>query len=152
MNQEVWRYRQRLDGLFERTGEIADLELQAHWARYLCVLTSGFLEVSVRVLFSQYARGASAPAVAKFVEERLKDFQSAKMNSICSLTRQFNAAWADQLELDTAGELKDAVDSIVANRHLIAHGRDVGISHAQMKDYYDRAIRVVDLIRVWCDP
>jgi RiboL-PSP-HEPN len=152
MNQEVWRYRQRLDGLFKRTGQIQDLELQAHWARYLCVLTSGLLEVSVRVLFGQYARQASAPSVAKFVEERLEDFQSAKMNNICTLTRQFNPAWADKLELDTAGELKDAVDSIVANRHQIAHGRDVGISHAQMKVYYDRSVEVVELIRAWCDP
>jgi hypothetical protein len=74
------------------------------------------------------------------------------MNNICSLTREFNATWADQLESDTEGELKDAVDSVVANRHLIAHGRDVGISYVRMKGYYERSIKVVDLIRVWCDP
>jgi len=152
MNQEVWRYRQRLDGLFKRTGQMADFELQAHWARYLCVLTSGFLEVSIRALFGQYARVVSAPSVATFVEKRLEEFQSPKMNNICGLTREFNPAWADQLESDTAGELKDAVDSIVANRHQIAHGRDVGISHTQMKEYYARAVKVVDLVRAWCDP
>jgi hypothetical protein len=74
------------------------------------------------------------------------------MNNICSLTREFNATWADQLESDTEGELKDAVDSVVANRHLIAHGRDVGTSYVRMKEYYERSIKVVDLIGVWCDP
>jgi hypothetical protein len=152
MNQEVWRYRQRLDGLFKKTGQITDLELQAHWARYLCVLTSGFLEVSVRALFGQYARRVSAPSVASYVEKRLEDFQSAKMNNICALTKMFNEEWAEQLETDTVGELKDAVDSIVANRHQIAHGNDVGITHARMKAYYERSVKVVDLIRAWCDP
>jgi hypothetical protein len=152
MNQEVWRYRQRLDVLFSRLGHVSDLELQAHWARYLCVLTSGFLEVAVKALLSQYCRGKSSPIIANFVDKRLDDFQSAKMASICNLVRQFNPSWADELELNTAGELKDAVDSIVANRHHIAHGRDVPISYTQIKAYYERAIVVVDLIRVWCDP
>jgi hypothetical protein len=152
MNQEVWRYRQRLDHLFRRAGELEDPELKAHWARYLCVLASGFIETSVRALFAQYSRGAAAPNVANFVEEKLKDFQSARMNNICDLTRQFNPAWADQLELDTQGELKDAVDSIVSNRHQIAHGRDVGVSYVQVKQYYEGAVKVMDLLRVWCDP
>lgn len=152
MNREVLRYRQRLDALFQRTGQLEDLELQAHWARYLCVLTSGFLEVSMRALFTQYARAVSAPSVAKYVQRRLEDFQSPKMSNICGLVRDFNQIWADELEVGTAGELKDAVNSIVANRHLIAHGRDVGVSHTQMKEYYARAVRVVDLVRAWCDP
>lgn len=151
MNQEIWARRQRLDYLFSRAGALDDPEMQSHWARYLCVLTSGFLETSVRILFVQYAQGASATNVGRFVEHRLKTFQNAQMESIVTLTRQFSEAWSDQLAIDTAGELKDAVDSIVANRHLIAHGSDVGISYTRMKDYYAGAVKVIDLLRVWCD-
>lgn len=152
MNQEVWQYRQRMNHLFAEAASIDNLELQAHFARYLCVLTSGFLEVSMRALFSQYARDSSAPYVANYVEQKLKDFQSPKMNNLCSLTRLFNPLWADQLEADTLGHLKDAVDSIVANRHLIAHGNDVGITYARIKDYYEKAVEVINLVRAWCDP
>jgi hypothetical protein len=126
--------------------------MQAHWARYLCVLTSGLLESSVRILFAQYARTVSHANVARFVDEELERFQSAKMANILGLAREFSEAWADQLESDTVGERKDAVDSIVANRHLIAHGEDVGISYVRMKDYYRSAVEVIDLLRVWCDP
>lgn len=152
MNQEVWRYRQRLEALFERVARVDDAEMQAHWARYLCVLTSGFLEVSMRSLISQYAGNRSQPEVVRFVDKRMEDFQSAKMGNICTVLRQFDPGWGTELERQTEGELKDAVDSIVANRHLIAHGRDVGMTYVTMFGYYRRAVRVIDLIRATCDP
>ena len=44
-NIEVIRYQQRLDDLFKKIVAFAeDIELQSHWARYLCILVSGFLE------------------------------------------------------------------------------------------------------------
>src|SRR5580658_5700290 len=121
-----------MDVLFQRTRDIDDFELKSHWARYLCILASGFLEVAVSALYSQYAHQVSAPGVANFVEATLENFHSPKMMNICLVARQFNPDWADQLESATAGELKDAVDSIVANRHLIAHGRDVSISYVRI--------------------
>lgn len=106
----------------------------------------------MRALLGEYAAQKSSQDVAKFVKGRLKTFQSANMNNIYDLTREFSSEWAEQLEAQTAGALKDAVDSIVANRHQIAHGQDVGISYAVISDYYSRAVKVVELIRLRCDP
>jgi len=72
------------------------------------------------------------------------------MGKIADLTRAFNAGWANELDSKTAGKLRDAVDSIVANRHQIAHGRDVGITYASIKNYYEDAIRVVEIIQEIC--
>ena len=148
---EAVRYKQRLDNLFKQISALSgNPELQSQWARYLCVLVSGFLEVSICAIYNQFARKRASPYVANFVEFELGDFQNPKMGKIIELTRAFNPQWANELEAATEGGIKDAVDSIVANRNQIAHGRDVGITYIRMKNYYERAIKVVDLIEKIC--
>lgn len=148
---EVVRYQQRLDHLFTQIKSFSgDIELQSHWARYLCVLVSGFLETSVRAIYSNYARTKAAPYVANYVEAQLKDFQNPKMEKILQLTREFSPEWEDALRSATDGEPKDAVDSIVANRHRIAHGEWVGITYDAMRRYYQNAVLVVKKVEDLC--
>lgn len=150
-NQEISSNKQRLDNLFKKiTAFSTDTDLQSHWARYLCILVSGFLETSVRIIYREYARKKATPQVANFVEGKLEDFQNPKMEKILQLTGLFSKEWANELRLETEGELKDAVDSIANNRNQIAHGGSVGISHSQIKSYYDRAIEVIELIENQC--
>ena len=148
---EAVRYKQRLDNLFKQISAFSgNPELQSQWARYLCVLVSGFLEVSICATFNQFVRNSASPQVANFVKRELDGFQNPKMGKIIELTRAFNPEWANELETATEGELKDAVNSIVANRHNIAHGRDVGITYTHIKNYYEDAIKVVDRIEKIC--
>ena len=152
MNIEIVRARQRLDYVFSLVDQLpAEAEVQSHWARYLCVLVSGFVEKAIRVMYEEYAGAAAAPNVARFVKENLKFFQNPSMGKIVELTRTFNEGWADDLEVFTDGRLKDAVNSIVANRHNIAHGETVGISISRMSDYYRGAIEVVEFLNHQCN-
>ena len=140
-------YKQRLDNLFERVATFSDdIEIQSHWAKYLCVLVSGFIETSVCAIYSEYARQKAAPNVAGYVCSKLEKFSNPKMEDICQLTGLFNETWRKKLEEITLGEIKDAVDSIVANRHHIAHGRDVGISYVRVKQYYCKVVKMVELV------
>lgn len=149
---EAVRYRQRLDNLFGQISVFSgNPELQSQWARYLCVLVSGFLETSICAIYGEFARRTASPYVANFVKCELGSFQNPKMGKILDLTRAFNPQWANQLEAATEGQLKDAVDSVVANRNQIAHGRDVGITYARIKGYYEDVIQVVNLIEGMCD-
>jgi hypothetical protein len=129
---------------------LPDPEVQAHWARYLCILVSGFVESSVREVYRQYARNKAAPNVANFVEGRLKGFQNPKMEKILELTRLFSPEWEATLRLAVEGEPKDAVDSIVANRNRIAHGEDVSVSYANIRAYYMSSTKVIQLIEDQC--
>ncbi len=148
---EVVRYQQRLDNLFSKAGTLStDIEVQAHWARYLCVLVSGFIEMAVRETYSQYARNKAAPYVANFVDGRLRGFQNPNMERILQLTRLFSPQWEEHLRNSIEGEPKDAIDSIVANRNRIAHGEDVGITYVRIKSYYESAIKVVEVIEEQC--
>ncbi|MEN6307357.1 MAG: HEPN domain-containing protein [Anaerohalosphaeraceae bacterium] len=123
-----------------------DPELLSNWAKYLCVLISGFIEESVHVLILKYVKRKASPDVQHFIGCKMKDFQNAKMGKILELLGEFSVELKMGIETATEGELKDAIDSVVQNRHLIAHGRTIGISFVTIKDYYGRVLKVVELL------
>jgi hypothetical protein len=150
-NREVVRYKQKLDDLFKKVSRLPeDSEMQSHWARYLCIRVSGFLEVSVRAIYGQYARDRSAPAVANYIERQLSKFQNPNMEKILDVARSFKSEWASDLK-EVDDEIKDAVASIVITRHKIAHGGDVGITYIKIKQYYKSAVALVELLERQCE-
>jgi hypothetical protein len=74
---EIHRLEQRLDLLFRKAAALSeDLELQAHFARYLCVLVSGYLEAAISEIYSDYARRKGHPNLATYVKRQMKRFQN----------------------------------------------------------------------------
>jgi hypothetical protein len=137
----------QLDSLFAKAGTFSqDPEAQSHWTRYLCVLTSGFMEVGVRTICCEYARNKSHQNIASFVESRLKRFQNARMELILQTASVFNTQWRSDIESATTDEMKDAVDSIVNLRNSIVHGGVVGLTLGNMKRYYSNALKVLELV------
>lgn len=151
-NREVVRYKKKLDYLFAKISILTeDPEISSHWASYLCILVSGFLEVSVRSIYSQYAKDKAAPLVANYVEKQLSNFQNPSMEKILKVVGNFNPGWVSTLEKIVEGEIKDAVVSIVATRNKIAHGENVGITYIKIKAYYQCAVKLVELLEKQCD-
>ncbi len=146
-NVQVVQHKQRLDALFDKAAELTnDAELLSNWAKYLCVLASGFIEASVRTLIREYVGARANREVSHYVSQKLRRFQNAKMSKILDLLGDFSSEMRENLDTATKGELKDAIDSVVSNRHQIAHGGFVGMSYVNIKDYYDRSVQVIEKI------
>lgn len=145
--------RQRLLWLIEQANRLPaeQTELRAHWARYICVLVSGFLENSLKELYSHYARSCSAPAVANYVEVQLERLQNPRAQRFVETAQAFDKRWANDLAafMEEEGR-KEAIDAIMANRHQIAHGKDSGITLARISDYLAKSVRVLDFIEAQC--
>lgn len=151
MNKEVLRSQSRLDDLFEKVSSLPDdPELQAHWSKYLCVLVSGFLETSIREIFSEYTKTKASPKIINYVEKQLERFQNPNVESVLQLAGAFDPSWRSNLENTVDEEVLSAVNSIVTNRHGIAHGRNVGLSYAVMYQYYVNSRKLVELIDEQC--
>lgn len=110
------------------------------------MLVSGFIEASVRTLLADYVSSRSSPEVANFAGERLRAFSNAKLEEILDLVADFGNEFRARIELAVEGEMKDAVDSVVSNRHLIAHGQDVGIGFGTIKKYYERVVKAIETL------
>ena len=146
----VAAHESRIDAVFARAAAITDLQTQADLARYLCVLVSGFAEQATRHIYAEYARSRSAPSIARYVERQLEGWTNANATKLYTVTSAFDPQWARELEDYLAGRRKDALDSVVANRHLIAHGRDVGLTYVRIRDYYVEVKDVVAYLEIQC--
>ena len=152
---EVARLRQRLDATFKRAGDLppdSDSELLSDFARYLCVLVSGFLEQATIELLLEHVRNQASPSIQLHVERRLRQFTNANAQRLLELLGSFEADWRREMEAYLVDEYKDAVDGIVDLKNTISHGRFVGVTIARATDYYGRVTDVVDRIADLCLP
>lgn len=143
---EAVRISNRISGLCQKIELIDDMEMKAQWARYLCVLCCGFLEVSFRQVLVDAANRRSSPEIRNFVEAQLEWSKSPKMNNLLESLSKFSKSWSEALEEQVAGKIKDSVDSLVANRHLIAHGRDTGVSYVRVTTWFSDAKAAVEVL------
>lgn len=150
-HRDIWNQKRYLDYLFGEGKKFKDdYEMLAHWSRYLCVLICGWIQIAVYEIYSDLVQRKSSAEVQRFVLKKLKRLQSPMMNNIVSLTYEFSKEWGCALEKATNGELKTAVDGIVSNRNLIAHGESSDISYYRLKEYYEKAVKVIELLEQQC--
>jgi hypothetical protein len=153
-NRELIRQLQFLKALIKRTDAASslDFELQGHWGKYLCVLAAGFLENALREIYMDFVARAASPPVAKFASSTLEKILNPKSSRFVEVCRSFKPSWGQALEafMDEDVQRRAAIDSIMRNRHLIAHGRNATISVAQVAEYLDAAVKVVEFIEDQC--
>lgn len=147
------RQQQKLDWLISQTQRIGkdQVELQAHWGRYLCVLASGFLENAIGEIYSEYAKKCSNEKVATFVQNHVLGIKNPNSSRFIQTTGAFNKGWAEELgEFLSQNGRKEAIDSLMSNRHLIVHGNDSGITVTRVKDYLKKASEVLEFLEEMC--
>lgn len=142
--QEVHRLVTRVDAILARGKRIPEMESQADYARHLCVLASGLIERGAQLALTDYAHRTSSPSILSYVESNLRKFTNANSKKLLDLFGRFDSQWRDSLKLSLADQKKDAIDSIIANRHQIAHGGSVGLSLGRMESYYQHVRELLD--------
>src|SRR5438445_422119 len=114
-NREILIQIQRLQSLIKRSTEATDdnFELQGDWAKYLCILTAGLLENSIKQIYSEFASRAVTKPVANFVSSSLSPIRSPKAQRFLDTAAAFNVLWGGELEnyLNDDGR-REAIDSI----------------------------------------
>ena len=150
-NRELVRQLKSLKSLLDRTDSATggDIELVGHWGRYLCVLTAGFLEKALVEVYGDYVSAAASPQIARFATNSLEDITNPKSGRFVETARSFSKGWADDLDhfLDEDGQRRrNAIDSIMSNRHQIAHGESGQISIGRVREYLPGCVEVIEFI------
>ncbi|MFA0018846.1 HEPN domain-containing protein [Vibrio splendidus] len=121
------KYRSRIDDLLKSyVAEDSSPEAQAHNAKYLAVLVSGYLEQAVKELLLQYASQGSRRQISRYVEETWPISKNMNTENIKTILGQFNSNWSDNfLEwLKDKDDRKNDINSVVSWRNSIAHGQE----------------------------
>lgn len=143
----------QLDATFDRVQriDVGEFELQADFARYLCVQVSGFLEQSIRNFTAEYVTRRADKRVANFVTRTTNRLTNLDAEKIKEHLLKFDPNWESTLESLLIEEVKDAINSILALRHRVAHGQSADITIARVKVYYKQVIRAVKEIEEMMD-
>lgn len=136
----------RLDRVFESFRIIDDDEIKSHYARYLCILTSGYLEESIKIIIKNYVMKRASPTISNHINSSISNLTNLKTERIGKYLNTFNSEWKEKFEKELTHEEKTAIDSIVENRNQIAHGKNVGVSYIGVKEWYKNVKRVVEKI------
>ena len=140
-------HQNRLSDLFKNSAVLGlDIETQSHWARYLCVLSCGFIEVSIRTILEDYVKNHASTQIANYTHTQLTRFYNPTTNKILSLIQSFDLTWKQSLEKEITGEMKDALDSIVNNKNTIVHGQPTGITFLTIKTYFEQACKTIAVL------
>lgn len=140
-------YETKLEGLFKMVDHANyDPSIVANWARYLCVLVSGYVEVSLRHLLSEYVGQRAQPPIVKYVETHLSRLTNLKMSKIYAALEPFNKSWQGRLQAALSEKTTAQIDSLVNTRNAISHGVNTGIGFVTVRQYYDSAQELVNAL------
>jgi len=71
MNPKILSNKQKLDNLYLKVSSIPVAQDKVEWAKYLCVLTAGYIEESLRVLLLEFAKNNSSKEIQRFIEKEI---------------------------------------------------------------------------------
>jgi len=146
----VEKQRQRLADKFVLVALLKNLkdpaELEAEYARYLCVLACGFLEKAVAEIIVGYASSRTARPVLSFIESSVRRLGNLDKERLLSVVGSLDAGWRTELDAFIVDEKKEALNSVVGLRHNIAHGGDGRISLGQVQKYWVQIQAIVEKV------
>jgi uncharacterized HAD superfamily protein len=152
MNPQILSHRQRIDALFVKIKSISNSAEQSEWSKYLCILVSGYIEESLRVLLENYTAKNSSQYIQNFVSTEIKNITNCKTKKILDILRSFNPHWEQDFNNKIAtksridDEIKNSIDSIITNRHSIAHGKNIGMSYSTVFNYYGNVKKAIEIL------
>lgn len=151
LNRQFQQIKRLINSTTESTGD--NIELQGHWGKYLCVLAAGFLENAISHIYIEFTSNSSSPQVSSFARNTLGKISNPKSSKFVEVAYSFNKEWGKQLEdyFESNPGIKDAIDSIMANRHQIAHGKSTSISVIRVNNYLKDSVKVLEFIEEQCD-
>lgn len=154
MNPQIISNQDRIKNIIHKYKPAADDELKKDIARYTCVLVSGYIEESIRILINDYTKGKSSPIIEKFVNSKVKRITNCHFNKIVEILQSFDQQWANDFCSNVKNDepipdkYKDSIDSVVATRHRIAHGKNTGITIVTINNYYECANEIVRILDI----
>jgi HEPN superfamily RiboL-PSP-like protein len=142
------RYKSRITSLFESFGEDSNPESQAHNAKYLAVLVSGYLEQAIKELLLHYASQGASSHISRYIEETWPISRNMSADNIKTILHQFNVIWSDEFSvwLEDGDNRKNNINSIVRWRNSIAHGQESNTTGVTLVSVRNAFVTVKELV------
>lgn len=149
-NRGHHQYKSRITHLF-KFYEDSEPEAQAHNAKYLAVLVSGYLEQAVKEMLLHYTSEGARAQISKYVEKTWPISRNMKVDSIEAILNQFESKWGEEFQAWVKGDDKRRghINSIVEWRNSIAHGQESnthGVTLVSVRAAFSTVVGLVALL------
>lgn len=141
------RYYDRVRNLIDQNISITP-EQESHWAKYQCILISGYLEVSIKEILHDFSNDKTHPNIMRYVEASWPRSQNMNTDNIEKLLKKFNSEWAREFSewLKTDGERQANINSLIEWRNRISHGKEsatTGVTRVSVRNTFNTAHELV---------
>ncbi len=146
--REVERRRRVIDSVLARARALAgqpDADaLQADYARYVCVLASGFIERAIAELIIAYVEGKAPRQIRSYLEASLSRLTNVDKERLLRVIGALDAGWRNEMDLYVVDRRLEALNSVIGLRHDIAHGGGGSLSLHGMETYWKSVQEIID--------
>lgn len=118
-----------------------DEELESHAAKYLTVIISGTYEDIIKnTMLTFIHKQTNKKEVSTFVSTQIEFiFRNPTKENTKKFIEKFNKEWMKELNNNIENEKWEALDSIVNNKNLVAHGKSSQITFLGLKEHYENS-------------
>lgn len=150
MDLVVGQYIRTLDSIFVDAKKIdkEDCELRSHMSKYLCIRVSGLMETFFKRQIANYLDKSTPKPIGNYVNSRFQTFTSVNSKKIKDTLGLFSKEWIENFEYLVSEKLQASLDSIVSNRHNLAHGKNPGITLNQVDEYYNDIKEIISALEM----
>jgi hypothetical protein len=114
-----------------------DTIIQGYLAKYLAIMASAYIEISVKEELSDFCQKRSHPFIVEFVRAATSYENSLGCNKIEVLLGKFDRRIWGVLKSSLTDEELTSIDSLKALRDQIAHGKDNNTGYLVISRYFE---------------
>lgn len=139
-------YRARLERLAEKQPD--NPEEQADWAKYICVLVSGFIEQAVKEILLEFAQRHEVNRLQSYIEGTWPESRNMKTSNIKEILTHFDQTWGARFDewLKNKDQYKSEINSLIASRNDIAHGKEANTTNVTLRSTKNRLKIALELV------
>ncbi len=126
-----------LADLCQRCANEDDTRIQGYLAKYLAIMASAYIEISLKEELAAFCQKRSHPVITEFVKTTVSYENSMGCTKLESVLCKFDKRLWDELKLKLSEEELLSIDSLKALRDQIAHGRDNNTGYLVITRYFN---------------
>jgi hypothetical protein len=143
---EYVRLERRIENVLENAPRAPE-EVRSDLLKLAAVLSAGYVELACQEIFGRYSAARASEEVGSFVAGQLKRFQNMTPTRVCDLASMFSPAGGEAVRAHMEDRIEASLESLVTLRNNIAHGRDMAVGHAILRQYFADVSRLVRFLQ-----
>lgn len=146
MNIKVSQNIKEIDNVFSLAESQSDDEIKSYLANFICIRASGLIENYIKTRISDYSEKKVPKQISRYLSLKFADITNLKETKLRDVLGQFSQEWQNDFEelIRNNQQLKISLDSLIINRHSIAHGKHASLTLKMVRQYYEDVKTVIN--------